>query len=46
MIAAERDDLIGTDVHARLELHEGAGSFAPFLVGPGYDGGELHRRVL
>src|SRR6266851_7245269 len=46
LIPAKRNDLVGGRVDARLELHEGAGSLAPFLIGPRHHGCELYRRVL
>jgi hypothetical protein len=46
VLAAPGNELVLARGLPGLELDEGAGGLAPFLVGLGHDRGGLHRRVL
>src|SRR5687767_1214026 len=46
VLPAPGDEVLGRHRLVGLQLHEGAGRLAPFLVRHGYDGSSLNGRVL
>jgi hypothetical protein len=46
LVTAKGDDFLCARLGTQLKLHKGAGSFAPLLIGPRYDGRKLHCRML